>query len=61
MSEHGEGPATETRGGENPDWENAKPGEPLKEKRPDPDIVRGVEQVTGETYDWETGGWAGGE
>jgi hypothetical protein len=22
-------PATETRGGEHPDWENARPGEPL--------------------------------
>jgi hypothetical protein len=26
------GPETETRGGRNPDWENAKPGEPLPEK-----------------------------
>ena len=24
-------PATETRGGEHPDWENARPGEPLPE------------------------------
>lgn len=25
-------PAEETRGGENPDWANARPGEPLPEK-----------------------------
>lgn len=25
-------PAEETRGGEDPDWENARPGEPLPEK-----------------------------
>jgi hypothetical protein len=31
------GPATETRGGENPDWENARPGEPLPEKAPEPE------------------------
>jgi hypothetical protein len=28
-------PATETRGGENPDWASARPGEPLPEKTPD--------------------------
>lgn len=57
MSEHGKPePATETRGGEDPDWENARPGEPLQRK-PDPDIVRGTERVTGETYDPESGEW----
>lgn len=37
MSEPGENgvPAEETRGGENPDWENARPGEPLPEKMPE--------------------------
>lgn len=30
-------PATETRGGENPDWAKAKPGEPLPEREePEP-------------------------
>ena len=28
-------PATETRGGENPGWARAKPGEPLPEKEQD--------------------------
>jgi hypothetical protein len=28
-------PATETRGGENPDWARARPGEPLPEKEED--------------------------
>ena len=30
-------PAEETRGGENPDWDRTRPGEPLPEKIPEPD------------------------
>ncbi len=30
-------PATETRGGKNIDWKNARPGEPLPEKTPEPE------------------------
>lgn len=32
MGKAGESPAVETRGGEAPDWANAKPGEELPEK-----------------------------
>jgi len=56
MGEPDSGPLEETRGGENIDWEHAEPGKPLREK-PDPDIIRGIERVTGETYDPETGQW----
>jgi hypothetical protein len=35
-------PEQETRGGENPDWENVRPGEPLpvrpRETEPDPRV-----------------------